>query len=75
MIGVLNAEDTVVSAGYLKFPNFTMSGGITYQVMCIDGYKFLVVTRSPDSVSVVQMREINSSGNEKVMKCESSSEK
>lgn len=69
------ATDNVLSACYVKLPTKSFANdGITYQVMCIDWYKFLVVTRSVDSVSVTQMREINSSGNEKVMKCDSSSE-
>lgn len=71
-LGLALAEDSVVSAGYLKFPKEVSNGGITYQVICIDGYKFLVVTRSSDSISVIQMKEITSSG-EKLMTCTSDS--
>lgn len=73
-LGLALAEDSVVSSGFLKFPNYGQYGGIEYQVMCIDGYKFLVVTRSVDSVSVTQMREITIAGYEKLMKCRASSE-
>jgi hypothetical protein len=69
------AEDSVVSAGMLKFPSTVeQSGGIAYQVMCIDGYKFLVVTKSVYTASVTQMRETTNTGNETLMKCKSSSE-